>query len=102
MKYAEHFGFEEYEVLDLLEYYNLENKFGIIKKWYDGYLFGKTEIYNPWSIMYYVDDLISNPDEIPKANWINTSSNNIIRTLIKQSDDETKAAIERLIHGGSI
>ena len=102
VKYAEHFGFEEYEVLDFLEYYNLEDKFGIIKKWYDGYLFGKTEIYNPWSIMYYVDDLRSNPDEIPKANWINTSSNNIIKTLVVQSDDETKAAVEGLIHGGSI
>lgn len=102
MKYAEHFGFEEYEVLDLLEYYNLENKFGIIKKWYDGYLFGKTETYNPWSIMYYVDGLTSNPDEIPKANWINTSSNNIIKTLVGQSDDETKAAVELLIHGGSV
>ena len=102
VKYAEHFGFEEYEVLDLLEYYNLQYKFGIIKKWYDGYLFGKTEIYNPWSIMYYIDDLTSNPDEIPKANWINTSSNNIIRTLVGQSDDETKAAVELLIHGGSV
>ncbi|MGN0183006.1 MAG: AAA family ATPase [Candidatus Ornithomonoglobus sp.] len=102
VKYAEHFGFEEYEVLNLLEYYDLEDKFGVIKEWYDGYLFGKTEIYNPWSIMYYVDDLTSNPDEIPKANWINTSSNNIIRTLVGQSDDETKAAVERLVHGDSI
>ena len=102
VKYSEYFGFEEYEVVDLLKYYGLENKIDIIKKWYDGYLFGKTEIYNPWSIMYYVDDLNSNPDEFPKANWINTSSNNIIRTLIEQSDDATKAVIERLIHGGSV
>ncbi|MDY3031806.1 MAG: AAA family ATPase, partial [Clostridia bacterium] len=102
VKYSEYFGFEEYEVVDLLNYYGLENKIDIIKKWYDGYLFGKTEIYNPWSIMYYVDDLNSNPDEFPKTNWINTSSNNIIRTLIEQSDDATKSVIERLIHGGSV
>ncbi|MDD6484365.1 MAG: AAA family ATPase, partial [Clostridiales bacterium] len=102
VKYSEFFGFEEYEVLDLLKYYGLEKKFGDIKRWYDGYLFGNTEIYNPWSIMYYADDLISNPDEFPKANWINTSSNNIIRTLVEQSDDETKEIVERLIHDGSV
>lgn len=102
VKYSEFFGFEEYEVLDLLKYYGLENKFEDIKRWYDGYLFGNTEIYNTWSIMYYADDLISNPDEFPKANWINTSSNNIIRTLVEQSDDETKEIVERLIHDGSV
>lgn len=101
-KYSEHCGFEEYEVLEILKYYGLEHKFDTIKRWYDGYLFGNTEIYNPWSIMYYVDDLRTDPTDYPKANWINTSSNSIIRTLVEQSDDETKAIIERLIHGGSV
>ncbi|MGM9937858.1 MAG: AAA family ATPase [Candidatus Ornithomonoglobus sp.] len=101
-RYAEYFGFEEYEVLDLLKYYGFEHKFELIKKWYDGYLFGKTEIYNPWSIMYYIDDLRTDPEAYPAANWVNTSSNNIIRTLVNRSDDETKAVIERLMHGGSV
>lgn len=101
-RYAEYFGFEEYEVLQLLEYYGLENKIDTVKRWYDGYLFGKKDIYNPWSIMYYTDELTTDPDEFPKANWINTSSNSIIKSLIEQSDEETKGIMERLIQGGSI
>ena len=102
VKYSECFGFEEFEVRKLLGYYGLEHKFESIKRWYDGYLFGNTEIYNPWSIMCYIDDLLTDPDEHPKANWINTSSNSIIRSLIEQSDSETRSVIERLMNGGSV
>lgn len=101
-KYSSQFGFTEDEVKDMLLYYGLEGKTETIKKWYDGYLFGNTEIYNPWSIMNYVDDLIANPNDFPKANWINTSSNSIIRSLIERSDEETKAIIERLIYDGTV
>lgn len=101
-RYSSQFGFTEDDVKSLLGYYDLESKSETIKKWYDGYLFGNTEIYNPWSIMCYVDELITDINEFPKANWINTSSNSIIRNLIEQSDSEKKAIVERLINGGSV
>ena len=92
----------ENEVKDMLLYYGLEGKIETIKRWYDGYRFGNTEIYNPWSIMNCVEDLNIDPNDVPKANWINTSSNSIIRSLIERSDNETKAIIEKLIHGGTV
>lgn len=101
-RYSEYFGFNETEVKGLLDYYGMEKKFGTIKRWYDGYLFGDKEIYNPWSIMYYAGELLEDEEADPKANWINTSSNNIIRSLIENSTDETRSAVERLVNGGSI
>ena len=102
VKYSEFFGFEEDEVKELLEYYGLNERFELAKKWYDGYLFGKTEVYNPWSIMSYVNDLLTDPNALPAADWANSSSNNIIRTLIGKADAETRDALERLVNGGSI
>ena len=102
VQYSEFFGFEEDEVKELLEYYGLEEKFGSAKKWYDGYLFGKTEVYNPWSVLNYANDLRTDPNALPAADWANSSSNNIIRTLVGRADIETRDALERLVNGGSI
>ena len=52
--YSQYYGFTEQEVQQLLKYYGFENKFKDIKKWYDGYLYGNQEIYNPWSVLNYV------------------------------------------------
>ena len=101
-RFSEHFGFSESEVKAMLGYYDLGEKFETAKKWYDGYMFGKSEVYNPWSIITYVDALRSDPDALPEASWANTSSNNIIRELVSKADDSAKAIIERLIHGGSV
>ncbi len=102
VKYSEFFGFEEDEVKELLEYYGLEEMFRSAKKWYDGHLFGKTEVYNPWSVLNYANDLRTDPNAIPAADWANSSSNNIIRTLVGRADIETRDALERLVNGGSI
>lgn len=83
---SEYFGFTESEVKELVSYYHLSEKFEEIKKWYDGYLFGKTEIYNPWSVLNYISTAIKNPDAPADQYWSNTSSNDIIHELILKGD----------------
>ena len=99
---SEYFGFTENEVKDIAEYYGVSQKFDEIKKWYDGYRFGLTEIYNPWSVLNYVQSLLSIPDAPPEPYWSNTSSNSIIRKLITESDTDTRDMIETLMNGESI
>ena len=100
--YSQYFGFTPQDVEELLEYYQLSEKEDCIRQWYDGYLFGDTEIYNPWSIINYVKTLLADKEEPPRPYWSNTSSNNIIRSLIERSDLSVKAEIEDLIEGKSI
>lgn len=100
--YAEHFGFTEKEVRDMLCFYGKETHFSSIKNWYDGYLFGKSEVYNPWSVINYVEQLWTDDEAFPKPFWSNTSSNNIVRTLIENADIRMKQEIEMLIQGESI
>ena len=100
--YDEYFGFTRKDVDELLASYDLTDKKEIIQKWYDGYLFGKTEIYNPWSIINHVKALTADPNEAPGTYWSNTSSNNIIRALIERADLTDRAEIEDLIAGGTI
>ena len=101
-KYSESFGFVQSEIDELMEYYNIEEKSQLMKKWYDGYLFGKSEVYNPWSVLNQTKEWFDDKDILAMPWWANTSSNNIIGTLISQADDETKGIIENLIHGGSV
>lgn len=101
-EFSEYFGFTETEVKELSEYYQIGNKFEEIKKWYDGYRFGTTEIYNPWRILNYIQSVITMPDVLPEQYWSNTSSNSIIHELIVKGDRRTKNNIETLITGGSI
>lgn len=100
--FASYFGFTESEVRNVLEYYNLSDCFDEIKKWYDGYLFGETEIYNPWSVLKYIQFALNNRNHIPQTYWINTSSNNIIHELITKSDRRIRDDIEKLITGKNI
>ncbi|MBB6625297.1 AAA family ATPase [Clostridium gasigenes] len=100
--YDEYFGFIHSEVVDILKYYDLENKEDTIKEWYNGYLFGKTNVYNPWSVIKYVYDLRADKDAFPISYWANTSSNSIVKSLIEKADDDTKSEIEELIAGKTI
>lgn len=100
--FSEYFGFTENEVKELSEYYEIGDKFAEIKKWYDGYRFGTTEIYNPWSVLNYIQSIVTMPDALPEQYWSNTSSNSIIHELIVKGDRRTKNDIETLISGGSI
>ena len=100
--YSESFGFVQAEVDELMEYYGIEEKREDMRKWYDGYLFGDTEVYNPWSVLNQAKTWARKPNALPEKWWSNTSSNNIIKTLIEHSDDEMKALVERLINGYTV
>ena len=99
---SEYYGFTQSEVEELAEYYDMQDKLDEMKTWYDGYLFGKTEIYNSWSIVNYISSVRGGNDISCKAYWINTSSNSIIRQLIEKSDENTRQKIENLTEGGSV
>ena len=101
-RYSEHFGFTEAEVREMMTYYEVENCFPAMKEWYDGYTFGVTEVYNPWSVINYMYDLSANSKAFPRPYWINTSSNDIIKDMIAGADRETKMQIEMLLSGGTI
>lgn len=100
--YAEHFGFTKQEVKDMLHFYGRDESMATTKKWYDGYLFGTAEVYNPWSVLNFMKQLWMNPRAFPQPFWSNTSSNSIVRTLVERADIRTKQEIEALIEGGSI
>lgn len=100
--YAEHFGFTEKEVEETLRFYGKEHHLPAVKKWYDGYLFGKSEVYNPWSVINYVEQIWMDDEAFPKPFWSNTSSNSIVRTLVENADIRARQEIEMLIQGGSI
>ena len=101
-QYSEHFGFTQEEIDEIIKYYELEEKREEIKEWYDGYQFGSKDIYNPWSILYYIDQARVNKNRFPEAYWVNTSGNDIVKKLIKNADEITKDEIEILINGGTI
>ena len=101
-RYAEHFGFTDDEVVKICRDYNMNQKYETIKQWFNGYIFGETNVYNPWSVMQYVDDLKANINKLPKSYWANTSSNSIVKSLIERADDITKGEIEALIEGKTI
>lgn len=100
--YDEYFGFTDQEVKKVCSDYNMPEKYELIKEWYNGYIFGNTNVYNPWSVMRYIKDLTFDKNEYPSSYWANTSSNSIVKSLIERADDETKAEIETLIEGKTI
>ena len=96
------FGFTQDEVNDLLSTYQLSAYSDLVKSWYNGYLFGNTEIYNPWSVLKYVNKLLTSEDKSPSTFWGNTSSNDIVYQYIQQADQQMKSEFEELIKGKSI
>jgi len=101
-KYSEQFGFTEEEVNSMLEYYNIAGKSELIKEWYNGYRFGDTNIYNPWSVMQIVRAFAQDSKAFPVSYWGNTSSNSIVKDLILRANATTKEEIEKLMEGKSI
>lgn len=100
--YAKYFGFTREEVTKILDEYDLSENRELVKKWYDGYLFGNVSVYNPWSIINYVKTAVRENDVYPKPYWSNTSSNSIVKELIKCADDTAKEEIGNLIQGQTI
>ncbi len=102
-KFDEYFGFTDAEVRKMLEYYGLESHYSDVREWYDGYRFGGQDIYCPWDVINYCYDACSSAHAQPKAYWINTSGNEMVRRLIsKGTDGTTQFEIERLIAGETI
>ena len=101
-RYADSFGFTEEEVQAMLAYYDLSAELPEVKSWYDGYLFNAIEIYNPWSILKYVNDRKDHVTECALPYWSNTSSNSIIREMVGEADEEAREDLETLMNGGSI
>lgn len=95
--YSEYFGFTAQEVKDMLHYYGKENKFQEICNWYDGYRFGNTEIFNPWSVINYITDKC-----FPKAFWQSTGNNEIIGEIIDAATPEIKENLYKLLCGEKI
>ena len=100
--YEEYFGFTNDEITKICKDYDINDKYSEIKEWYDGYVFGDENVYNPWSVVRYVKDIAINGEKYPSPYWSNTSSNSIVKTLIEKADDDTKEEIESLIEGKSI
>ncbi len=98
LKFKDKFGFTEEELKELLTYYDLQDKSENIKKWYNGYVFGGKTIYNPWSVLNYID----NNEMGFMPYWINSSSNDLIKKLLLKGDTNMKLELEELIAGNSI
>ena len=98
----EYFGFNENEIKQLLEDYNLIDYIDEVKEWYDGYLFGNTEIYNPWSTLMYVKNKIQDQFFKPVSFWANTSGNDLVVNYIQNGSDELHEEFEQLIQGKSL
>ncbi len=101
-RFDESFGFTDREVSDMLKYYGLEDKHGLIREWYDGYRFGNADVYCPWDVINYVAQLLDNPDARPDAFWINSSGNAILRVLMQKASEQTMDDLDQLVNGLSV
>ena len=101
-KFSQYFGFTQEEMKEILQTFSLEQYAGTIAKWYDGYRFGLTEIYNPWSVLNCIDSYLQNDMVACEPYWSNTSSNRIVKRLIEESNERTKSMVEELINGTPI
>ena len=101
-RFDEQFGFTDSEVKKLLSDYGMDSHFEEVKQWYDGYHFGKADVYCPWDVINHADHLRDDSDAKPQTYWINSSGNSLVRRLINRADSSTKDEIERLIAGEAI
>lgn len=101
-RFDEQFGFTDEEVKKLLSDYDMDFHFDEVKEWYDGYHFGRADVYCPWDVINHVDHLRDDGDAKPQTYWINSSGNSLVRRLINRADSSTKDEIERLIAGEAI
>ena len=102
VRYDEYFGFIDAEVDELLEFYSLSSYKDVFRDWYDGYHFGDTNVYCPWDVINYCDELLAAPSAPPKNYWANTSGNDLIRRMLKNANLTTKNEVEELLNGGQI
>ena len=100
--FSRYFGFTQQEIEELLKYYDREDKIEITRAWYDGYLFGQTEIYCPWDAMSYVAALQKRKEANPQPYWENTSGNDAIKAFFEMGNEDIDNKFEILLNGGMI
>ncbi|MCD7818349.1 MAG: ATP-binding protein [Lachnospiraceae bacterium] len=99
----EQFGFTDEEVQEMLVYYGLSEYYEITKEWYDGYKIGRANVYNPWDVINWCNQLLTNPNKVPKSYWANSSGNEEVQKFVqKMGNGVTKTQIERLISGETV
>ena len=104
-EFDETFGFTDEEVKTMLHDYEMDNRYDEVKEWYDGYRFGKADVYCPWDVVNYCNDHIHNPEAEPENYWMNTSGNSVIHHFIdsiNEPDMLTKTELEWLINGKTV
>jgi len=99
VRFDEYFGFTDNEVKQMLADYDLTEHYEDVKHWYDGYRFGETDVYCPWDVISYCDELCADTDAQPQEYWSNTSSNSIVKRFLLKASKQTQSEIERLIAG---
>lgn len=103
--FDEYFGFTDGEVREMLHYYGQDEHYEIVKEWYDGYRFGKVDVYCPWDVINYCDRHISNPELPPQNYWTNTSGNEVIQHFVDSVNEGkklTRIELEQLVNGGIV
>ena len=103
--FDEYFGFTDDEVKEMLQYYGQDEHYETVREWYDGYRFGKIDVYCPWDVINYCDRHISDPKLPPQNYWTNTSGNEIIQHFIDSVNEEkklTRMELEQLVNGGIV
>ena len=95
--YDRYFGFTNEEVSEMLDYYGVTEKESELQEWYDGYLFGNEEIYNPWSVINYISKGC-----VPQAYWVNTGKNEILEDVLKVADEDITEKLYSLIRGDKV
>ncbi|MCC8105715.1 MAG: AAA family ATPase [Clostridiales bacterium] len=101
-QYDEWFGFTDAEVREMLDYYGLSEYYDLTKEWYDGYRFGSVNVYCPWDVINWCEQLRRSQDRTPQNFWANTSSNDMVLRFVEMADDTTRADLEDLSEGKSI
>lgn len=98
----ETFGFTDGEVDEILSYYDISDKKPEVKEWYDGYKFGESEIYSPWDVVNYCQDISSGAKTSAESYWSNSSENALVREFVEISSEKTQDELELLVNGGRL
>ena len=101
-KFSRYFGFTQDEVTDMLDAFGMADKMNLIKEWYDGYIFGNTEVFCPWDVASYLSDVIDDDQEEPRNYWADTSSNAILKDFVNHDRIDASEKFEKLLNGGTI
>ena len=101
-KFSQYFGFTQDEITGMLDSFGMADKLDLIQKWYDGYIFGNTEVFCPWDVASYLSAVIDDEEEEPRNYWADTSSNSILDEFVNHSKIDASEKFEVLLNGGSI